>query len=98
VQAYEQGKLERSLAIALNGRGSGDTVRRDASRVAFDVGRELTGQALVTSQQIAAEVVKLLLGRDSIAYLRYSSVVKRYRSSEDFWIDALALQAGEPDR
>jgi transcriptional repressor NrdR len=91
VEPFDVGKLERSLGIALKGRSSSERVRELAAHVAFDVGHELRGQALVTSQQIAAEVVKLLLKRDRIAYLRYGSVMKRYRSVGDFWIDALVL-------
>jgi transcriptional repressor NrdR len=98
VETFELSKLERSLGIALKGRGSQERVREQASRIAFDVGQELRGQALITSQQIAAEVVKLLLKRDPIAYLRYSSTVKRYRSPADFWVDALVLENEDSPR
>jgi transcriptional regulator NrdR family protein len=91
VEAFELDKLKRSLGIALKGRGSQERVRELASGIAFDVSEALRGQALVTSQQIAAEVSKLLLKQDPIAYLRYASVMKRYRSAADFWIDALVL-------
>lgn len=91
VEAFELNKLERSLGIALKGRGSATKVREDASRIAFDVSQELRDQALITSHQIAAEVVKLLLRQDDIAYLRYSSVMKRYRSVADFWVEASML-------
>jgi transcriptional repressor NrdR len=90
-EAFESDKLKRSLGIALKGLGSPDRVRELAARIAFDVGQELHGQALVTSQQIAAEVIKLLLKQDPIAYLRYASVMKRYRSAGDVWVDALVL-------
>lgn len=90
-ETFELSKLERSLGIALKGRGSKESVRDRAASIAFDVSQTLRGQALITSQQIAAEVVKLLLRRDAIAYLRYSSVMKRYRSIDDFRIDALVL-------
>lgn len=95
-EAFEVSKLERSLGIALKGRGTSERVRDSASRIASQVRQELQGQALVTTQQIATEVIKLLLQRDPIAYLRYSSVTKRYRATDDFWIDALGLQ-GSPD-
>ncbi|GAB3795569.1 hypothetical protein GCM10027605_01830 [Micromonospora zhanjiangensis] len=48
----------------------------------------LRGQALVTSQQIAAETLNVLRSLDSLVYLRYASAVKRYRSVDDFWLDA----------
>jgi transcriptional repressor NrdR len=97
VESFELFKLERSLGIALKGRGTRERVRELASRIASEVSRELQGQALVTTQQIAAEVVKLLLKRDPIAYLRYSSVMKRYRATEDFWVDALVLKGSYGD-
>lgn len=96
MEAFELSKLERSVSIALKGRASKERVREVAAVVAHDVNRELGGQALVTTQQIAAEVVKLLLRQDHIAYLRYSSVMKRFRSAGDFWIEALVL-IGEDD-
>lgn len=91
-EAFELSKLERSLGIALKGRSTKEGVRELASQIAAEVNQELHGQALVTTQQIATEVVKLLLKRDPIAYLRYSSVVKRYRVTDDFWLDALVLK------
>jgi transcriptional repressor NrdR len=93
IQAYDPAKLQHSLTTALKGRGTPDTVRQHAGRIAHDTTRELTGQALVTSQQIAAEVIKHLLHHDTIAYLRYSSLIKRYKSPDDFWIDAHTPQA-----
>lgn len=90
-EPFQLRKLQRSVEIATKGRGTGIEVREMAARVASSVGGELDGQALVTSQQIAAEVVKQLLKRDPIAYLRYASVVKRYRSTDDCWTDVLAL-------
>lgn len=98
VEAFEPAKLQRSLEIALKGRGSTERVHEQAGRIALDVSEALRGQALVTSQQIAAEVVKLLLQRDPIAYLRYASVMKRYRSAADVWVDALVLTHDELGR
>jgi transcriptional repressor NrdR len=84
-------KLERSIGVASKGRGSDKEVERLAAYVAARAAFELQGQAIVTSQQIAAEVLKVLKERDALAYLRYASAVKRYRSVDDFWLDALGL-------
>lgn len=92
LELFQISKLERSVQIASKGRGTMQEVSRRSMRITSEVERELQGQALVSTQQIAAEVVKLLLKSDPVAYLRYASVMKRYRSIDDFWTDALSLQ------
>ncbi|TCJ40100.1 ATP cone domain-containing protein [Parafrankia sp. BMG5.11] len=84
-------KLERSIGIASKGRGSDGQVERDATAIAVQVAGELHGQAIVTSQQIAGEALKILKRRDQLAYLRYASAVKRYQSVDDFWREAFGL-------
>jgi transcriptional regulator NrdR family protein len=98
VEQFEPTKLEQSVRIASKGRGSESEVTRRASRITSEVERQLQGQTLVTSQQIAAEVVKLLRQSDPMAYLRYASVMKRYRSVRDFWADALTLEPNADDQ
>jgi transcriptional repressor NrdR len=88
-EPFQASKIQKSLSIALKGRGTGEQVRALAARIAEQVHRELFGQAIVTSQQVAAEVLKHLRASDAMAYLRYASVAKRFRSIQDFWIDAL---------
>lgn len=75
----------------LKGRGTEREVNERAASIANQVMHELKGQALVTAQQIATEVLKLLHKSDAMAYLRYASVAKRYRSADDFWVEARAL-------
>jgi transcriptional repressor NrdR len=91
MEPFQLSKLQRSLGIALNRRGSEEQVHGLASHIADQVRQELSGQALVTSQQIASEVLKPLRVRDAMAYLRYASIAKRFHSIEDFWMDALAI-------
>jgi transcriptional repressor NrdR len=88
---FNVGKLERSIGMASKGRGRDLEVRAIASRVATEVKRELGGQAIVTTQQIAAEVLKALKSTSPLAYLRYAAAVKRYASVDDFWLEAVAL-------
>lgn len=92
VELFQPSKLERSVRIASKGRGSEQEVRGRVTHIVAEVRRELHGQALVTTHQIAAEVAKLLLRSDPMAYLRYASVMKRYHSINDFWADALVLE------
>jgi transcriptional repressor NrdR len=91
MQPFLVKKLERSVGIASKGRGSDAQVAALAERVAADTVRELEGQAIVMSQQIASEVLKSLKRYDELAYLRYASIVKRYQTVDDFWREAYAL-------
>lgn len=93
VEPFQLEKLSRGVGAAAKGRGTEDQVRSIAHNVTSTVTRELRGQSLVTSQQIAAEVLKALRQLDQIAYLRYAAAVKRYRSVDDFWLDVFGLQA-----
>lgn len=94
-KTFDIKKLERSIGVASKGRGSVRQVESLASTVALQATRELRGQAIVTSQQIAGEVLKILKDRDALAYLRYGSAVKRYQSVDDFWRDAYGLMSAE---
>lgn len=91
IELFQLSKLERSIQIASKGRGTHQEIHRRSARIATTVEQELRGQTLISSQQVAAEVVKLLLKYDPMSYLRYASVMKRYRSIDDFWADALSL-------
>jgi transcriptional repressor NrdR len=92
-EPFQPEKLARSIGIAAKGRGEEVDVRRLAQRVTTRVEQELRGQAVVTSQQVAAEALKVLREHDRLAYLRYASIVKRYQSVDDVWLDALGLDA-----
>jgi transcriptional repressor NrdR len=91
-EPFQLMKLEKSVAIAAKGRDKQDRVHTVASQVALVAKEALSGQAIVTSGQIAAEVLRALRSRDSMIYLRYASAVKGYRAVEDFWLDAIGLE------
>jgi transcriptional repressor NrdR len=91
VEPFQVSKLERGIRIVLKGRGTEREVNERAASIAKHVVDELKGQAIVTAQQIAGEVLKPLRKNDAMAYLRYASVAKRYRSTEDFWIESRAV-------
>jgi transcriptional repressor NrdR len=94
-ERFQLGSVARSIGVASKGHGNDEEVRAFADRLAAEVKHNLEGQVLVTSQQIAAEVLKLLLReRDALAYLRYASAVKGYSSVDEFWLEAYAL---DPD-
>lgn len=90
-EPFDPIKLERSIGIASKGRGSDHQVRGLATEVAADVMTSLAGEPIVSSQQVAGRVLALLRQRDQIAYLRYASITKPFRSKEDFWLELTAL-------
>jgi transcriptional regulator NrdR family protein len=90
-QAFDIGKLERSIGIASKGRGTNAEIRRLATELAKQVVADLSVQPIVTSQQIAHVVLQTLRKTDDIAYLRYAATTKPFRSVEDFWLEATAL-------
>jgi transcriptional repressor NrdR len=98
---FRLGKLERSIGIAAKGRGDDAQVHRYASKLARDEVDALRGQALVSSQQVAGEVLRqLILTENEVAYLRYASVTKRYQSHWHFRLEIEALlnrNLGGPD-
>lgn len=91
IEQFQFEKLEHGIRIALRGRGSTSEVNDRAAAISRQVVEELQGQALVTVQQIASEILKRLRKTDAMAYLRYASVAKRYRSVDDFLVEAHAL-------
>jgi transcriptional repressor NrdR len=95
-EQFETEKLSRGIGRAAKGRGTDEQVRSLAHNVTSTVTRELRGQALVTTQQIAAEVLRALRALDPLAYLRYAAAVKGYRSVDDFWLDVFALRPEPP--
>jgi transcriptional regulator NrdR family protein len=91
-QQFSADQLALSIALVAKGRsGDPEQVADFADEVANRVVDALRGQPIVTSGQIAAEVLRLLRSEDPIAYLRYAAAVKDFRGSEDFWWEARAL-------
>lgn len=92
-EPFDLVKLERSIGLASKGRGADDqAVRRFAAQVGGEVRRVLNDQPLVTSGQIAAEILQALRKRDHIAFLRYASAAKDYKSVSDYETEAVALR------
>lgn len=84
--------LAASIGIAAKGHGTDKEVYAFAERLENEAKLNLKGQAIVTSQQIAAEVLKLLIREgDILSYLRYASAVKGYTSVQDFWLEAYGV-------
>lgn len=91
-QHFNADQLARSVALVAKGRSADpDAVASYADDVANRVVARLAGQPIVTSGQIAAEVLQILRAEDPIAYLRYAAAVKGFRGAEDFWWESRAL-------
>lgn len=67
-------------------------IELQAEAVVDDVLAELGDQAVVTSGQIAAEVLSSLRRHDPIAYLRFAIPLKRFSSAADFVNEVASLQ------
>jgi transcriptional repressor NrdR len=95
-EPYDRQKLERSVGLASKGRGRSDAeVRAFALKVADDAEEALSDQALVTSGQVSAEILRVLRDTDHIAAIRYASTAKRFSSVEDFETEALGLRGAK---
>lgn len=90
-EPFDIKKLERSVGIAAKGRGDDAQVRQFATDVGKEVLADLTGQAIIASQQMAASVLRELRTVDAVAYLRYASITKRYTEAADFLRETRAL-------
>jgi transcriptional repressor NrdR len=89
---YVRSKLQKNIEHSAKGQGSSEAIETFASEIADAVERELGSQPFVMSGQIAAEVMRILRHRNHIAYLRYASLVKGFRTPEDYEAEAVALR------
>lgn len=95
VEDFDHRKLERSIGIESKARGKDDDKTAEfARRLANEVVLALDGQRVVSSMQIAGEVLGQLRDEPdrALAYLRYVSAVKHFKDIDDVWHEALALQ------
>ena len=92
-EPFDIAKLERSIGLASKGRRESDNDVRDfAQSVAQMVERELRQQSLVTSAQLAAEVLRALRQLDDVASIRFASTMKHFASAQDYECEALGLR------
>jgi len=80
---FDREKLERSMAIALRKRPV-DPERVD--RTISDIVRQLEsrGEAEISSSVVGEAIMKALKALDEVAYVRYASVYRDFRETEDF--------------
>ncbi len=81
--AFERGKLERSMAIALRKRPvEADRVDRVVSGIVRRL--ESLGEQEIPSSVVGEMIMEALAGLDSVAYVRFASVYKNFREAKDF--------------
>jgi transcriptional repressor NrdR len=95
-EPFDREKLEKSIGFASKGYGSRDEVWQLASDVATDVEQALSDQPIVTTGQIAAEILRNLRDLDHIAYLRFASTAKSFTEPEHYEAEAVALRQLPP--
>jgi len=80
---FDRDKLARSIIIALQKRPvDPERIEQMISGVVRQL--ESAGNSDITSDQIGALVMEGLSGLDSVGYVRYASVYKDFRATDDF--------------
>ena len=92
VVAYSRKNIEDGVIIAGKGRGSELEVEQLAAAVATAVEDEIGDQPIVTSGQIASEVMRSLRNLSPIVYMRFASTAKSFRSAADYEGEAIFLR------
>lgn len=82
-QPFSREKLINSMQVSLRKRPV-DT--EQVEKVVSSIVRQLesTGESMVTTKQIGKMVMDALAQLDQVAYVRYASVYKDFRETEDF--------------
>ena len=80
---FERDKLERSLGVALRKRPvQPEQVEQMVNRIVRQL--ESLGETEVPSSTVGDFIMKALKGVDEVAYVRYASVYKDFRHTDDF--------------
>jgi transcriptional regulator NrdR family protein len=89
-------KLRRSVVLASKGSGTPAKPRIPDADIDAVVGRilsEVRGEVRVTSGQLSAAALRVLKEWNSLAFLQYASVAKRFGHVSDYLTEAEALEA-----
>jgi transcriptional repressor NrdR len=82
-EAFDRGKLERSIAIACRKRPvPSERIERLASSIQRQL--ETSGESEMASARIGELVMEGLKALDPVAYIRFASVYKDFREARDF--------------
>lgn len=97
--AFDRDKLARSVQIALQKRPvDPDLIDQMISGIVRQL--ESSGNADIASDDIGGLVMEGLAGLDKVAYVRYASVYRDFRATEDFetFIEEQALLGKSEDK
>ena len=82
VNAHDRDKLERSIALAVRKRPiSAERVEKIVNSLQRKF--ESSGETEISTKQIGESVMEALSHLDNIAYIRFASVYKDFRSLQD---------------
>lgn len=93
-EAFDRDKLIRSMRIALRKRPvDEDRFERVVSSIVRQL--ETSGDAEIHTKKIGELVMESLLALDHVAYVRYASVYRDFRSADDFneFVDTLRKES-----
>ncbi len=90
-EEWKQEKLAHSIRRAAKGRDP-KRVEELVSGCINYVHDQLSGQSIVTTEQIATEATKYLHRSEPLAYLWYASAAKRFRTAGEFWAELEDLE------
>jgi len=94
---FDRDKLARSIMIAMQKRNvEPEKVEQMISGVVRQL--ESSGNSDITSDDIGALVMEGLAGLDSVAYVRYASVYKDFRATQDFENFIVGENLGDEDK
>lgn len=95
-EAFDRGKLERSLTLACRKRGvAPERIDQLVSGIQRQV--ETAGEAEVTSHRIGELVMEGLRQIDPVAYIRFASVYRDFSEARDFEEFASSVQDAAGD-
>jgi transcriptional repressor NrdR len=83
VEPFNRDKLHRSMSVALRKRPiDDDTLDRAINSIVRQL--ELSGDSEITSETIGTMVMRALYDLDTVGYVRYASVYRDFRNTNDF--------------
>jgi transcriptional repressor NrdR len=90
-ERYEKEKIKRGIILACKKRPvTIEAIEQLISKVEHDLRKE--GNVEVNSEDIGNTVMKYLKDLDDVAYIRFASIYKAFKSSNDFKKEILKLE------
>lgn len=95
VEPFDRDKVVQGVRKACKGRPvTEDQLARLGQQVEDTI--RASGQTIVPAHEVGVAILRPLRELDEVAYLRFASVYRQFRSVEDFEAEIAALRAGSP--